>query len=315
MTQNDVFQPISLQRPVSAKLLLLFGFVLLGLVFGSLLGQFVAASMVGVPLNEFQKVINQPSSYPNSWLAIIVLQGVSALVGFCTSAWLYLRLIERTTLAAIAPPLHPTVLYGLIAIVTVSAFPFNGWVAEWNQNLHFPEPIDSLFRTEEKKLALVTKFLTEFNEPWQLVVGLIVIALIPAIGEELVFRGTLQPILLKGTKNVHLAVWVSAFIFSTAHFQFFGFVPRLLLGALLGYLTAWTGSLQASIVSHFVNNGVTLLMVYLFKTKVTILDQAEKPSISWMAAIGSLVIVVLLLRQIRSISIHSHHDTSLDKNL
>ena len=94
-------------------------------------------------------------------------------------------------------------------------------------------------------------------------INLLVIALIPAIGEELTFRGVLQQALVRGTKNVHVAIILSAAIFSFIHFQFYGFLPRMFLGILLGYLFYYSGSIWTSILMHFVNNGTVVVLAYL----------------------------------------------------
>ena len=94
-------------------------------------------------------------------------------------------------------------------------------------------------------------------------------ALLPALSEELSFRGTLQQIISKDqsgkvqSTKVHLAIWITAFIFSAIHMQFYGFVPRMLLGAMFGYVFVWSGSLWVPITMHFVNNGLAVLVYYL----------------------------------------------------
>jgi uncharacterized protein len=69
--------------------------------------------------------------------------------------------------------------------------------------------------------------------------------------------------LFKATKNIHVSIWFAAILFSAIHFQFFGFVPRMLLGALFGYIYYWSGNLTLAILAHFVNNGVSVLALYL----------------------------------------------------
>ena len=114
--------------------------------------------------------------------------------------------------------------------------------------------------------------MTNFNSIGQMLGGVFVIGLLPAIGEELVFRGLIQREIWRGTMKIHLSIWLSAAIFSTIHFQFYGFVPRLLLGALFGYLYYWSGNLLIPIFSHFVNNAFIVVMTYLYQTKVTSVD-------------------------------------------
>ena len=103
------------------------------------------------------------------------------------------------------------------------------------------------------------------NSAMDLFINLIMIGLIPAIGEELVFRGVVQKIFSQWSKNVHIGIWSAAFLFSAMHMQFYGFLPRMMLGGLLGYLYVWSGSLWLPIIGHFVNNAGAVLMSYFFQ--------------------------------------------------
>ena len=96
-----------------------------------------------------------------------------------------------------------------------------------------------------------------------LVINLGLIALIPAVGEELLFRGIIQRLFYKWSGDVHIGVWIAAILFSALHGQFFGFLPRMMLGAVLGYLLVWSGSLWLPIFVHMVNNGGAVIVAYL----------------------------------------------------
>jgi membrane protease YdiL (CAAX protease family) len=108
----------------------------------------------------------------------------------------------------------------------------------------------------------LTTYLTNFENIVEFLAAIVILAVVPAIGEELLFRGILQNKITLLTKNYHVAIWVSAIIFSAIHFQFYGFVPRVLLGALFGYLYVWSGNLGVAILAHFINNGFTLFLIY-----------------------------------------------------
>jgi membrane protease YdiL (CAAX protease family) len=123
-----------------------------------------------------------------------------------------------------------------------------------------------------------------------------VVAVLAGVSEELLFRGVLQNIILKTTKNPHLAIWFTAFTFSFIHFQFYGFVPRMLLGALFGYLYFWTKSLWIPMFAHIVNNGFTLIMAYMNDMKMVKVDIEDTKSVPLSMALGSLVMTILLLR-------------------
>src|SRR5688500_4702926 len=144
----------------------------------------------------------------------------------------------------------------------------NSIFIEWNAKFDFPEfaqEFETWAREREETAAELTEFLTSFASRGELILALIIIAVLPAIGEEIVFRRLIQNELYRGTKNIHVSIWFAAILFSAIHFQFFGFVPRLLLGALFGYLYYWSGNLTLAILAHFVNNGFSVLLLYFYQ--------------------------------------------------
>jgi hypothetical protein len=175
--------------------------------------------------------------------------------------------------------------------------PVSAWAVQWNERFVFPEGWETLeqqVRSMEDLLKELTVFLVNFQSPLEFILGLVVVAVIPGIGEELLFRGVLQNKIAKSTQSIHLAIWVSAFIFSAIHFQFYGFLPRMLLGALFGYLYFWSGSLLVPMFAHFLNNGFTLVWMYLYNKGIhqVNVDTVEEISIFWV--IGSLSAVGIL---------------------
>jgi uncharacterized protein len=196
-------------------------------------------------------------------------------------------------------------------VVLVIAFiPFNDLIIQWNNTLNLPkflQPVEQWMRDKEDSLRELTQLLTGFQGLNQLALGLLVIAVIPAVGEELLFRGLLQNKLLAVTRNVHVSIWLAAMVFSAIHVQFFGFFPRMLLGALFGYLYVWSGNLWVSILAHFVNNGFTLIMMYLYQQKVSGYNIENEEHIPWSLALLSLALVVGILVYLRNYWLtHSH---------
>ena len=130
--------------------------------------------------------------------------------------------------------------------------------------------------------------------------NLIMIGLLPAIGEELVFRGVVQKIFHQWSRNIHIAIWTTAFVFSAMHMQFYGFLPRMVLGGMLGYMLAWSGSLWLPIFAHFVNNAGAVVFMYLFQKGVTDIDPDKVGTESdWMEVIVSVVLSILLFELLR----------------
>lgn len=156
-------------------------------------------------------------------------------------------------------------LYGML-IVLVS-LPFINWMGQINSQLQLPESmagIQEWIRAREDSASGIIDVFLKASTIGGLLVNLIIMAVIPGIGEELLFRGVIQKMLYKWSKNEHLAVWITAFIFSAIHFQFFGFLPRFLLGAVLGYLFIWSKSLWVPICGHFLNNAIAVLTAFYY---------------------------------------------------
>jgi membrane protease YdiL (CAAX protease family) len=300
-----VFRPY--RRSLVANLLILTGLVLMGLFVGQLVGMVLAQLTTGLAFAQLPDVLTHPSRYPGAWSALMWLQAGSSVGGFIAAPLLFWVLFEKRRITDFAAESAPAgVVWPLVLLLVVLAFPFNGWVYELNQQLDLPpalQGVEDWMKAKEDSLDDLTKFLTAFGQPWQLVVGLLVVAAIPAVGEELLFRGVVQNLLRETFRNVHVAVWVSAALFSAIHFQFYGFLPRMLLGALFGYLYAWTRDLRVAMFAHFVNNGATLVMVYLFRQKVVDFDVENTESVPVFAALLSLAVTLGLLRLVwRSVS-------------
>lgn len=148
--------------------------------------------------------------------------------------------------------------------IMLTAIPLINCLVALNGMLRLPESLSGLEQLMQQMEQQAEQFLQRFltygdGAWWVLLLNLILLAVLPAIGEELTFRGVLQSFF----SNRHVAVWVTAFIFSFIHFQFYGFIPRLLLGAVLGYALVWSGRIGYSMIMHATNNALSVLVFYL----------------------------------------------------
>ena len=148
-------------------------------------------------------------------------------------------------------------------VVMLLAIPGINLLSAWNQQMVLPEwmsGIEQWMRMQEDAAAQLTEQFLRVDTVGGLLVNIGLMALLPAVGEELTFRGVVQGMF---TRNKHVAIWATAAIFSFVHFQFYGFLPRMLLGAMFGYMLWWTGSLWAPMLMHFVNNCAAVVVAYL----------------------------------------------------
>ena len=149
--------------------------------------------------------------------------------------------------------------------------PFINALGEWNSYMKLPSFLSGLeqwMREQEDYLAQATTVLLKMPDIREMFVNIVVIAFLPALSEELMFRGVIQRQFSDWFNNKNVAVILTAFIFSAIHVQFYGFIPRFLLGILLGYLYLWSGSLWLSVLAHFVNNGAAVVFTYLYSQQI-----------------------------------------------
>jgi len=147
------------------------------------------------------------------------------------------------------------------------AQPLINLLTVWNAGMSLPESMQGLensMRTMEDQATEMTELFLNVNSIGALLFNILLLAIIPALGEEFVFRGILQKQLQRWTKSGWAAILISAFVFSAFHMQFYGFVPRFILGILLGYVFLRSGKLWLSILIHFINNGMAVIMYYLY---------------------------------------------------
>lgn len=158
-------------------------------------------------------------------------------------------------------------IFGALAIMVIG-WPIVNWLVELNASVQLPEFMSGMeqsMQDMEQSAAEKFKVMQKGSSLGNLFLNLLLIAVLPAVGEELVFRGIIQKLLARWTKNIHWAVWISGAIFSFFHFQFYGFLPRMLLGVLFGYLLVWSGTIWVPIIVHFFNNAVTLILHWLIE--------------------------------------------------
>jgi membrane protease YdiL (CAAX protease family) len=197
-----------------------------------------------------------------------------------------------------------TLKQGAIAILfAVAALPMISLLAEWNKGMELPQFLASMEEMmremEESSKVLTERFLNTTSE-WMLFVNLLVMALLPAVCEEMMFRGWLQRALGQSV-DYHTAIWVSAIVFSAIHFQFYGFIPRMLIGAALGYLYYYTGSLWAPIVAHFTNNAAAVVTAFLSYNGYTSIDfDLIGTGDTWYLSVASAAVCVALLFRLQS---------------
>ena len=220
-------------------------------------------------------------------LFVFILPVILTIVFITPSPFKFLNLSNAPSIKSI--------LFAIIAYIAMT--PAMNWIVEWNSNFSLPESmshIETWIRNAENAAQAVTnKILAENN----IIISIILVGCLTGLSEEIFFRGGLQKILFSRPMNAHIAIWITAIVFSALHFQFFGFIPRILLGAFFGYLAYWSGSLWTAIFAHALNNS-TVIIAHAINSKygfnldkLGITPSGEFP---WLA-IASLIVTTAII--------------------
>ncbi len=215
---------------------------------------------------------------------------ICTLCSFVVAPLIYWYGIEKVPLQLLLPtkPLsYHTICLSIGLLLSVCGI--NAWVLPWNMTLQFPTPLESWAQQVEKSIQHSIQIVTSFSHLGGLGVGIIVIAILPAVGEEFFFRGVLQNLLHRKTKNIHLSIGISALLFSLVHLRLYCFVPILLLGVTLGYIYWWTKDIRFSILAHCLNNTLFLGLCAIYQMDGKVYIPQSIPPPSWVVLLSFIL--------------------------
>lgn len=204
-----------------------------------------------------------------------------------------LALTKKTDLLSLA----------IVACILFVSVPLQETIIAWNASIHFPPAIESLARNMENLAAETMKVFMSDTSVVALIVNILIVGIAAGFSEELFFRGCLQRMLVIGGANRHVVIWFVAVLFSAFHFQFYGFVPRMLLGAYFGYLLLWSRSIWLPIFAHALNNSIYCITAWMQVRKdgVEILNNPPTATWQWytvaLSALGTLALLYILWRR------------------
>ena len=207
------------------------------------------------------------------------------------------RPMQQLGFRKVASPAAMLLVAGVLLMFL--SLPVTNQLTAWNEGMSLGKNLTWLedwIKSLEETAKVTTEKMLNVNTIGGLLLNMVVVALIPAIGEELTFRGVLQQALTRKMKNPHVAIILSAAIFSFIHFQFYGFLPRMFLGILLGYMFYVTGSLWTSMLMHFLNNGTAVVLYYLNNKGIVDIDVDHFGAMNgWMVVLSAVLTVALIV--------------------
>jgi membrane protease YdiL (CAAX protease family) len=277
---------------------LLFWVVFIAIfIIGNLLGIGIIAFTYG--LNLVMEIARSDFSNPQSITALYILQVVTTTTPIFLAPVAFAYWIVKKPAEYIKPTIRiPWMLFIVAFFVMMISSPLIEFLSNLNQQMVLPGWLSGLeqwMKDSEASARRLTTAILSMRTIWDCIKNVLLIGLLTAIAEEFMFRGGMQTILQKWTKNTHVAIWVTAAIFSAFHMEFYGFLPRMLLGGLFGYFVAWSGSIWPAVWGHFLNNGSAVVATYLYQKKHIKLNPDDTNVFSWWQYIFSLIIIIILL--------------------
>ena len=274
--------PIIKKTTKFERLFILLALIIIGLILGTVVG--------------FAYVFITKSN-PQDLNALRFMQISSQLFTFVFPPIAYAFLVKEKPVNALGLK-NSKILWFLIGTAMIFAImPLNSILAEWNAGLKLPESLSALEQMmkqmQESASAMIEKFVS-VDTIGGLMLNLFMIAGLAALGEELLFRSIIQTSLIKICKNAHVGIIIASAIFSFIHLEFYGFVPRLILGMLLGYMFYFSGSIWVPMLMHFLNNGTVVLIYFLNNKDITNIDVDTFGQTSIPILIVSIVVMIAL---------------------
>jgi uncharacterized protein len=269
----------------------------------------IIAALIAIPLFGFDTVMGMFGGFDFSdrkMLNMMKFFQVFQSIGlFVLPSLVVARLYHPNMWQFLSLNYRPTIQQALwVTILIISVNPFINFTGAVNAEMHFPEWLSGMedwMRNAEENAEKIVKAFLHVDNIGGLLFNLFMIAVLPALGEELLFRGVIQQLLTRITKNPHWGIWLSAILFSALHMQFYGFIPRMLLGAMFGYLLIWSGSLWLPVIAHFVNNAGAVILLFLIDKNYigAEIEEFGSGTGQWYIAVASLTTALLIFFMFR----------------
>lgn len=287
-------------KPAGNQLLILIAIALVSLFFVSLLGTVVLSAVTGIKISEVADFDKLDFTKPGVVTYIRGLQVFQFLGLFLIPSLLCAHLFSLHKRKYLGMRLPWGESYWIIGmLVMILAIPFVQWLGEINQQLHFPAALESWMKQKEDSANKTVMALLSRRTPSELVINVIVIAGLAAVGEELLFRGVAQRLLIKWFKNPWAGILIAAFIFSAMHLQFYGFLPRFILGILLGVIYWYSGSIWAAMLAHFVYDALLIVIAYFYPLMINGENSVKLSSIALTAAFSFILVALAVNWMVR----------------
>lgn len=228
---------------------------------------FAGSLVLGKDMSEILSI--QPGANSDEGFILKYLQVSQQVALFIIPAIVIAMLLRQGNKSFLKTDRFPgSIPLFMVIMLAILILPVTTYTGMLNSRMTLPgwlSGVENWMRTKENTASDLTGLLIKSRGIGDLMINISILAVIPSVAEELIFRGILQQILCRIFKSGHIAICITAIFFSAVHLQFYGFLPRLILGLSFGYLFFWSGNLWIAVVAHFINNAIPVMMSHFIK--------------------------------------------------
>ncbi len=306
-------------RPFYYKLFVLIVLILFGTTLVGGLGYFTVSNMFGLTADDLTNgITDSDGGIPTN--AIRILQAFMSLGMFLVPALAYSQISKDREIEFYGFNKNvPIAVWGLVILLMFAISPFIDGIVYLNYNLPYPDFMSGLVEglvAQQEMLSDQMEILTEMPNISIFFINLLIIAIIPAIGEEWLFRGVIQKLFKEHFHSKHRAIWLTAFFFALLHQSVFYFLGLWLLGALLGYLKEWSGNIWLPVLAHLINNSLILVVLYFAPNLMVDLDTINFEWLSFLPSlIGSGILIYFIHKVLARFNSNAEHSQTTKEEI
>ena len=308
LSQKSMYDSNSKGISYTAGFFILIGFTIAAFLAAALISIPVWTAMTGLSINKMEESLTNPA-YRN---AIKVIQTITTVIGFFLPALFTAMLLNRKpmNLLGFKGRINGNQL-GLVLLIVIFSLLVSASLSYMNELIPISEKLRTLFDKWEKEYNEQVEVIIGLNNAFEFMLAILLIAFIPALCEEVLFRGGMQNLLNRSTNKPWFAIIIVSLIFSLAHFSFYGFLPRFFLGIMLGLIFHLSGRLWLSILAHFINNAAAVTAIYIYKLQGKSIKEAIAESEGTWWGMLALPVVILLFVWFYNISKKGKEETEI----
>lgn len=275
------------------QFLMLLGLVGLFMIFGSILIAALGSNLLGVSLFQVPDALNRPQNANISRL----LNTLATLIAFLVPAILFAKIVSKKPFSFLGFSKQVNAKqFALVVLITFAGMILSGSLGMLNQKIPLSESLLKQAQNLENTYKNAMMNMAHMSSFTDYLLAMLVMALAPAIFEEVLFRGAFQKVFTGWTKNAWAGIIITSILFSAIHFSFFGFLPRIALGIILGLIFFYTNNLWLSILLHFLNNGFVVTQLYILTVQGKSIEKVMDETMPIWWGIIALVLLIVLFR-------------------